>query len=185
MRWSISWQPHAAGTDRGNPRDAGERHACRATFEVENVPLHALGAKRNAGEGTPAERSGRPGGRLFYCKGLFPGDNSQATGNVRHRAAVQHAAGVYFKPCAPCAMLAPAKLRPAPAGQQRAIFFLLAFHRFSPPLRTGAPPVFAAAGGACARYVPQHRGLVSCRVSCSLWGYIGELFKNALKSSAP
>lgn len=29
MRWSISWQPHAAGTDRGNPRDAGELDACQ------------------------------------------------------------------------------------------------------------------------------------------------------------
>lgn len=152
------------------------------------MPLHALGAKRNAGEGTPAERSGRPGGRLFYCKAggsSLVCKHTQAACKIGHRAAVQHAAGVYFKPCAPCAILAPAKLRPAPAGQQRAIFFLLAFHRFSPPLHTGAPPVFVAACGACARYVPQHRGFVSCRVSCSLWGYTGELFKNALKSSAP
>ncbi|MCL1904493.1 MAG: hypothetical protein FWF94_08815 [Oscillospiraceae bacterium] len=27
LRWSISWQPHAEGTDRRKPRDAGERHA--------------------------------------------------------------------------------------------------------------------------------------------------------------
>lgn len=32
MRWTISWHPHAAGTDRGNPRDAGERHACQRQF---------------------------------------------------------------------------------------------------------------------------------------------------------
>ena len=29
MRWKISYDPHADGTDRGNPRDAGEAYACR------------------------------------------------------------------------------------------------------------------------------------------------------------
>lgn len=33
MRWTISWHPHADGNDRGNPRDAGERHACQMLFE--------------------------------------------------------------------------------------------------------------------------------------------------------
>ena len=30
-RWKISYSPHADGTDRGNPRDAGELYACRIT----------------------------------------------------------------------------------------------------------------------------------------------------------
>ena len=29
MRWKISYSPHAAGTDRGDPRDAGEVYACQ------------------------------------------------------------------------------------------------------------------------------------------------------------
>lgn len=29
MRWKISYGPHADGTDRGNPRDAGEAYACQ------------------------------------------------------------------------------------------------------------------------------------------------------------
>ena len=29
MWWRISYSPHAAGTDRGNPRDAGEVYACQ------------------------------------------------------------------------------------------------------------------------------------------------------------
>lgn|GEM_PF-610101 len=37
MRWKISWHPHAAGTDRGNPRDAGERHACQITIALKAV----------------------------------------------------------------------------------------------------------------------------------------------------
>ena len=31
LRWTISWHPHAAGNDRGNPRDAGELYACQIT----------------------------------------------------------------------------------------------------------------------------------------------------------
>ncbi len=35
LRWKISYDPHAAGTDRGNPRDAGEAYACQiALFHV-------------------------------------------------------------------------------------------------------------------------------------------------------
>ncbi|MBO5073301.1 MAG: hypothetical protein J6C32_10090 [Eubacterium sp.] len=33
-RWKISYDPHAAGTDRGNPRDAGEAYACRGVFTI-------------------------------------------------------------------------------------------------------------------------------------------------------
>lgn len=29
MRWKISYDPHAVGTDRGDPRDAGEAYACQ------------------------------------------------------------------------------------------------------------------------------------------------------------
>ena len=32
--WRNSYNPHAAGTDRGNPRDAGELYAC------QTVPLY-------------------------------------------------------------------------------------------------------------------------------------------------
>ena len=28
LRWKNSHGPHADGTDRGNPRDAGEAYAC-------------------------------------------------------------------------------------------------------------------------------------------------------------
>ncbi len=40
MRWKISYGPHADGTDRGNPRDAGEAYACRRVpllFEIETT----------------------------------------------------------------------------------------------------------------------------------------------------
>ncbi len=33
MRWKNSYGPYADGTDRGNPRDAGEAYAC------QRVPL--------------------------------------------------------------------------------------------------------------------------------------------------
>lgn len=29
LRWKISYDPHADGNDRGNPRDAGETYACQ------------------------------------------------------------------------------------------------------------------------------------------------------------
>ncbi len=29
LRWKISYGPHAAGTDKGNLRDAGEAYACQ------------------------------------------------------------------------------------------------------------------------------------------------------------
>lgn len=29
LRWKISYGPHADGTDRGDPRDAGEAYACQ------------------------------------------------------------------------------------------------------------------------------------------------------------
>ncbi len=29
MRWKNSYGPHADGTDRGNPRDAGAAYACQ------------------------------------------------------------------------------------------------------------------------------------------------------------
>lgn len=31
LRWKNSYNPHAAGNDRGNPRDAGARHASQIT----------------------------------------------------------------------------------------------------------------------------------------------------------
>ena len=32
LRGKISYSPHAAGTDRGNPRDAGEVYACQGSL---------------------------------------------------------------------------------------------------------------------------------------------------------
>nr|DAV46064.1 MAG TPA: hypothetical protein [Caudoviricetes sp.] len=29
MRWKNSYDPHADGNDRGNPRDAGEAYVCQ------------------------------------------------------------------------------------------------------------------------------------------------------------
>ena len=37
LRWTISWHPHADGTDRGNPRDAGASHACQITIALKAV----------------------------------------------------------------------------------------------------------------------------------------------------
>ena len=31
-RWRNSYSPHADGTDRGNPRDAGDLYACRIAY---------------------------------------------------------------------------------------------------------------------------------------------------------
>lgn len=38
MRWKISYNPHADGTDRGIPRDAGELYACRITVALKAAP---------------------------------------------------------------------------------------------------------------------------------------------------
>ncbi len=40
LRWKITFDPHAAGTDRGNPRDAGDTDACQA---VKFEPLEKSG----------------------------------------------------------------------------------------------------------------------------------------------
>lgn len=38
LRWKISYDPHAVGTDRGDPRDAGEAYACQTiSFFVVNI----------------------------------------------------------------------------------------------------------------------------------------------------
>ena len=39
LRWTISWHPHADGTDRGNPRDAGASHACQSPAYVNKAPM--------------------------------------------------------------------------------------------------------------------------------------------------
>ena len=36
MRWRSSYSPHADGTDRSNPRDAGELYACQITTCFES-----------------------------------------------------------------------------------------------------------------------------------------------------
>ena len=37
LRWRNSYSPHAAGTDRSNPRDAGELYACQITIALKAV----------------------------------------------------------------------------------------------------------------------------------------------------
>ena len=37
LRWKNSYSPHADGTDRGNPRDAGELYACQITNALKAV----------------------------------------------------------------------------------------------------------------------------------------------------
>ena len=37
LRWKISYNPHAAGTDRGDPRDAGEVYACQVHIWLSNI----------------------------------------------------------------------------------------------------------------------------------------------------
>lgn len=39
LRWRISYSPHADGTDRGNPRDAGELYACQITDLYQKAAL--------------------------------------------------------------------------------------------------------------------------------------------------
>ena len=49
MRWRISYSPHAAGTDRGNPRDAGELYACQVfPLLFSRTPKKSLPQKRQA-----------------------------------------------------------------------------------------------------------------------------------------
>ena len=37
LRWKILCSPHAAGTDRGNPRDAGKLYACQVHIWISNI----------------------------------------------------------------------------------------------------------------------------------------------------